>query len=77
MDEILALLVRLLGQLLGELLLGRIFYFIGWPFVKLATLGKYPSKRRDSHSRQEIYVVCVGIAVSVVALMASLGQFAF
>ena len=77
MDEIPALLVRLLDQLLGELLLGRIFYCIGWPFVKLVTLGKYPGKHRDSHSRQEIYATCVGLAVSAVALMASLGQFAF
>lgn len=75
MDEILALLVRQLGQLLGELLLGRIFYFVGWPLVKLATLGRYPSPARNSHSRQEIYVTCIGLAATVVAMMAALGQF--
>ena len=75
MPNILALLLRLLGDLLAAVLLGRPFFLLGWPLVKLATLGRYPNTARDSHSRQEIYVECVGMAVAAVALMAALGQF--
>ena len=75
MPHILALFLRLLGSLLAALLLGRPFFVLGWPLVKLTTLGRYPNAARDSHSRQEIYVECVGLAVAAVAMMPALGQF--
>ena len=76
MPNILALLVRLLGWLLAAVLLGRPFYLLGWPLVKLTTLGRYPDPTRDSHSRQDIYVECVEAGTAALLMMAALGQFA-
>ena len=75
MEEILSLIVRLIGYVITELLLSTFFYAIGWPFVKVATFGKYPKREWLSGSRNETYVCCVGVLVFVITLMAVLGQF--
>ena len=79
MDLLLALLAfaaRLLAEFVGELILGTLCYWLGWPWVKLFSLGKYPRHGWRSGHREEIYVQCVGGAVAVLAMMAALGQFA-
>ena len=68
-------LARFIGYVVSELIFGAVFYFIGWPSVKLATLGRYPVKGWLSGSREETYVCCVGVVVFVIVLMAVLGQF--
>ena len=75
MDEIIVGLVRFIAYVVFDLICGTVFYFIGWPFVKLATFGRYPIKGWLSGSREETYVCCVGIVVFAIALMAALGQF--
>lgn len=72
---LLALIAYLLAEFVGELILGTLCYWLGWPWVKLFSLGKYPRHGWRSGHREEIYVQCVGGAVSVLALMAVLGQF--
>lgn len=44
MEEIATFIFRFIGYLLSEIILGTFFYWLGWPFVKLATFGKYPQK---------------------------------
>ncbi|CAN7163335.1 hypothetical protein LJR071_000206 [Pseudomonas sp. LjRoot71] len=75
MEELLSLAARFFGYLVTEIILGTFFYAIGWPFVKVATLGKYPKNEWLSGSRNEAYVCCVGILVFALLLMALLGQF--
>lgn len=75
MDELLGLTLRFLGYFVAELLVGTLFYAIGWPFVKAATVGKYPKREWLSGSKNEVYVCCVGICVFSISLMAVLGQF--
>lgn len=75
MEEIIGALVRFLSHVISELIFGTVFYFIGWPFVKVATLGNYPAKGWLSGSKEEAYVCCVGIVVFAIAVMAVLGQF--
>ena len=75
MEELLSLALRFLGYLITEILLGTFFYAIGWPFVKVATLGKYPKSEWLSGPTKEAYVCCVGIVIFAIALMAVLGQF--
>ncbi|MCQ4346783.1 hypothetical protein NGA35_04920 [Pseudomonas stutzeri] len=77
--ELLSLVVRLfallLVDLLGNLIFGTLCYWLGWPWVKLFTLGRYPRHGRLSGRREDIYVQCVGLAVLALGLMAALGQF--
>ena len=74
MEELLSLVVRFFGYLLTEILLGTFFYAIGWPFVKIATLGKHPKNEWLSGSKNETYVCCIGVLVFALSLMAALGQ---
>ena len=75
MNEIVGLMLRFVGYVVGEFILGTFFYAIGWPFVKAITFGKYPKREWLSGSRNEVYVWCVGIFVFSVSLMIVLGQF--
>lgn len=75
MDELITLLFRFLSYVIMELVLRTFLYAVGWPFVKVATLGKYPKREWLSGSRSESYVCCVGLFVFAISLMAALGQF--
>ncbi|MOA06191.1 hypothetical protein D3C78_1258180 [compost metagenome] len=75
MDELLSPVARFLGHILGELIFGTLFYWLGWPWVKLFTLGKYPRHGWLSGRREETYVQGVGLTVLALGLMAALGQF--
>ena len=74
MDELLSFVLRLLGYFVAEILLSAFFYAIGWPFVKVATLGKYPKSECFRGSKNEVYVCCIGIVVFALSLMAIFGQ---
>lgn len=76
-DELFRLIVRFLGYIVSELLLVTFFYAIGWPFVKAATLGKYPKREWLSGPKNEAYVCCVGIFVFSISPMAALGSSAY
>ena len=75
MEELIGVLARFLGSIISELIFGTVFYFIGWPFVKVATWGNYPANGWLNGSKEEAYVCCVGIVVFAITLMAVLGQF--
>ena len=75
METVLGLVLRLLADIIGDFLLGTLFYWLGWPWVKLFTLGRYPCHGWRSGHPEERWVQCVGLAVLVLGLMATLGQF--
>ena len=56
MDQLLSLIARILVHIFGELILGSLCYWAGWPRVKLFTLGKYPRHGWLSGQREETYV---------------------
>lgn len=61
---------------LGEFIFHTICYLVGWPFVKLLTLGRYPSAGAWKTTRPEAGWTCaLGLTVMVVVMMAALGQF--
>ncbi|NBA97171.1 hypothetical protein [Pseudomonas sp. R5(2019)] len=61
---------------IGELTFQAIFYPIGWPVVKLLTLGKYPSRRSwFSETPESQWTAGAGLAVVVIGVMLALGQF--
>lgn len=74
MEEIATFIFRFIGYVLSEIILGTFFYWLGWPFVKLATFGKYPQKGWKENSKENTYVGCVGMVVFVTAILAVFGQ---
>lgn len=44
-EQALALIGRLLVFLIGETILGTLFYVSGWPVIKLVSLGRFPQRR--------------------------------
>lgn len=77
MDEIALLLLRLIAYLIIEVIIGTILYWLGWPFVKLVTWGRYPKRKWAIDSVESNCVVAAGLAAWVMGVMAALGQFAF
>ncbi|MED5606221.1 hypothetical protein VV867_00770 [Pseudomonas sp. JH-2] len=64
-------------DLLLEVLFHSLCYPVGWPVVKLFTLGRYP--RRHTYMSGEYdaeWTAAIGLAVLVIAMMAALRQFA-
>ncbi|UVJ44993.1 hypothetical protein NVV94_05265 [Pseudomonas sp. LS1212] len=65
-------------DMLSEVIFRAICYPIGWPIVRLITLGKYPSKGSwFAYTPESEWTCGVGLVVLVVAMMAALKQFAF
>ncbi|WP_024619471.1 hypothetical protein [Pseudomonas kilonensis] len=65
----------LLGLVL-EPVARAIFYPIGWPIVKLISLGRYPSKGMCFKDTPESnWTMGLGIAAVVIAIMVALHQF--
>jgi hypothetical protein len=42
MDGLLSLIARFVAEILLEMLFAAILFWIGWPIVKVLTLGRYP-----------------------------------
>ncbi|MBX8513326.1 hypothetical protein [Pseudomonas cichorii] len=63
-------------EILLEYVLRAIFFPVGWPVVKILTLGKYPVKGSwFAETPQSNWTFGIGIAVSLIAMMAVLKQF--
>ncbi|MBX8493672.1 hypothetical protein [Pseudomonas cichorii] len=63
-------------EILFEYVLRAIFFPVGWPVVKILTLGKYPVKGSwFAETPQSDWTAGIGIAVSLIAMMAVLKQF--
>ncbi|WP_157375463.1 hypothetical protein [Alcanivorax hongdengensis] len=77
MDDFLEAIIRGFGRALGYLLLNLlfecVFYYLGWPVVKVLTLGRYPSASHQqgwkTGNHQGMWVSGVGLLVFVLAGM--------
>lgn len=59
--------LRAVVYVVGQIIFEGIFYYSGWPFVKIMTLGRYPKGRTrhgwKSESYEGIWTSCVGVMV--------------
>ncbi|BBP83955.1 MULTISPECIES: hypothetical protein [Pseudomonas] len=72
MDEILGGVIRVIGWLLRavlEVLVEGVLFWMGWPFVKAFTLGRYPRGRFLDDMSESAWVSAVGLLVCVLALL--------
>jgi len=64
---------RAIAYIFGQLIFEFLFYYIGWPFVKIITLGKYPKGKKaygwHIESREGIWVSFVGLIIFSVAMV--------
>ncbi len=63
-----AMLIAIALDLLFYNFIGMFFFYLGWPFVKLLTYGKYPAESNvlnifKKGTRESGYVACVGLIV--------------
>ena len=54
---------RIIGRMLIEFIFELVFYVIGYPIVKMLTLGKYPTK--PSSDLQDSIVSIVGLIIVI------------
>ncbi len=63
-------------EILAEVFFRTICFPVGWPVVKIFTLGKYPVKGSwFAQTLQSEWTCAIGLAVLVIAMMAALKQF--
>ncbi|TDJ77285.1 hypothetical protein E2H86_08870 [Pseudomonas putida] len=77
MTEVLAFLGRALWNLFLEVVFWFIFYWLGWPVVKLATFGRMPKGNWRRETTERNWVSCVGIAVFAFVIMGLWDQVSF
>ena len=65
-------------DVLIELIFRAVCFPVGWPIVKILTLGKYPAKGSwFASSPESQWTTGAGLTVLVIAMMAALKQFAY
>ncbi|MET3133774.1 hypothetical protein AAKU55_004064 [Oxalobacteraceae bacterium GrIS 1.11] len=69
-DALAEVLLRAVGNAVVEIVLIGIFYWPGWLMLKLLTLGRYPPKRSEPHSKG--FVGLFGFLVLLVGLLMTL-----
>lgn len=63
-------------QQLARVLFYGLCYAIGWPFVKLITLGTYPRKHGWlDDNRDGLWTSMLGLVILLVGILAVCGQF--
>jgi hypothetical protein len=66
MEVLVELLFTFIRILILEILIGVVFYWIGWGVCKVVTFGRYPNSSQPTHRKnRDTRVVVVGIAVSL------------
>ncbi|WP_189656992.1 hypothetical protein [Pseudomonas sp. BW16M2] len=66
----------MISELSVHVLFRSLCYPLGWPLVKLATLGRYPSRGAWYAERAESeWTAAIGLVVLLLLLMLLLGQF--
>ena len=70
---------RGIGYILAEVLFNFVFYYIGWPFCKLITFGRYPKPYNTDYlhtdARQGLLCSIVGMVVCILIGLYFAGQF--
>jgi len=67
LDAIAEVVVRAVGWLIVDVILTNIFYWPGWLFLKVLTLGRYPPSSSTPHKRE--FVAIFGFAVILVTVL--------
>lgn len=67
LDAIAEVAVRAVGRLIVDLILTGIFYWPGWLFLRVLTLGRYPPSKATPHNRE--FVALFGLAVILLAVL--------
>ena len=71
--------IRGIGYILAEIFFNTICYWVGWPFCKVLTFGKYPKSRKseywDNDRLPETMCSLVGLSVLLVIGLYFLGIF--
>jgi len=75
-EELIKGLYRSIAWVFTRLLFEYIFYAIGWPFVKIITLGTYPKGKQEfgwySESREGTWTSMLGLLITVCSVLAYL-----
>ena len=70
---------RALGYIFVEIFFEFLFYYIGYPIVKVVTLGKYPKKINAVYLKNEtaqgFYVSVVGLITTIVVIIIFISLF--
>lgn len=66
LDAIAEVVVRVVGQVLVEVVFVGIFYWPGWLILRLLTLGSYPPPQSQPHNRE--FVAMVALAALLAGL---------
>ncbi|UUT22120.1 MULTISPECIES: hypothetical protein [Pseudomonas] len=74
MSDLISFVAGVIGDLLSRFFLGPIFFWIGWPFAKLLSLGRYPRHSWQESSRESVMVSCLGVVIFALLLMLLFGQ---
>ena len=70
MELIAELLTTFFRVLIVDILLGTVFYFIGWFVCKVATFGRYPhSIGKTNDKNRNLSVSLVGVATSLAVFL--------
>ncbi|MDH0731002.1 hypothetical protein N5F23_00245 [Pseudomonas sichuanensis] len=68
MAEVLAFLGKAFTNLFREIIFWLFFYWLGWPVVKMVSLGRHPKSDWRSETTERNWVSAVGIAVFAVGI---------
>ncbi|MCU9948455.1 hypothetical protein ACPA5B_12630 [Pseudomonas solani] len=76
MEEIFGGVLRVLGWFLQSIifdLIGWLLYWIGLPFMRLLTLGRYP-RRGPNDNTESILTASLGLVIVVLVILWATGQ---
>ncbi|TRX74963.1 hypothetical protein [Pseudomonas mangiferae] len=62
MEDVVVAVLRGVLYVVMEVVVRTVFYWIGWPFVKLFSLGRYPRRGWMSDSFEEACTCLAGMA---------------
>lgn len=66
---------RVIGYIFIQVLFEFVFYYIGYPFVKILTLGSYPKPRNkdylflETETRQGFFTSVFGLIITIAAIV--------
>lgn len=67
LDAIAEVVVRAVGWLIVDVILTGIFYWPGWLFLRILTLGRYPPSQATPHNRE--FVACFGLSIILLVVL--------
>ena len=68
LDTIAEVILRVVGQFIGEGLFVGIFYWPGWLVLRVVTFGRYPPLQSSPHNREFVATVAVVVFLAGVTV---------